>query len=429
MTTWPLHSRLIGDPLGIAPRTFLIVGADHKRAPALLRDHLQGDDADVLRLLSACRSRGIDQAMVVATCDRCEIWASVTDETRAAADITALIAEAAGTAVPEVAPQLHYLTERDALRYAFAVASSLESQVVGEPQVLGQVKEAYHFAARAGLLGSELDGIMQAAFAAAKRVRSETDIAAQSVSVAACIVKLARQVHGKFDALGALLIGDGELGQIAADQLTEAGVASWTIAHSHAGRAQDLAGRRKAHAATLVELPQALVEADIVIAALDHVRPVIDAAMVTAALKKRRRRPMLLVDLAVPGDVDRAVDAVDDAFRYTFEDIERLAMSGRKERAAAIQGATAILTEELAAFERSRDARAVGDSLSGLRDHFEAERLALLAENPQMDAAELSRRLVNRLLHRPLSALRNDAKDADLARAMRRLFGLDTNKE
>lgn len=421
--------RPTGDPLGVAPRTFLIVGADHKRAPALLRDHLQGDDADVLRLLSACRARGIDQAVVVATCDRCEIWASVTDETRAAADITTLIAEAAGAAVPEVAPQLHYLTEREALRYAFAVASSLESQVVGEPQVLGQVKEAYHFAARAGLLGSELDGVLQAAFATAKRVRSETDIAAQSVSVAACVVKLARQVHGKLGSLGALLVGDGDLGQMAADQLAEAGVARWSVAHGNAARGQDLASRRKAHAATLAELPRALIDADIVIAALDHTRPVIDAAMVAAALKIRRHRPMLLVDLAVPGDIDRNVDAVDDAFRYAFEDIERLAMSGRKERSAAIQAANGILAEELAQFERGRDARGIGDSLAGLRDHFEAERLALLAENPGMDAAELSRRLVNRLLHRPLSALRNDAKDSGLEHAMRRLFGLDRNKE
>lgn len=421
--------RPIGDPLGVAPRTFLIVGADYKRAPALLRDHLQGDDADVLRLLSACRARGLDQAMVVATCDRCEIWASVTDETRAAADITALIAEAAGAAVPQVAPQLHYLTERDALRYAFAVASSLESQIVGEPQVLGQVKEAYHFAARAGQLGSELDGVVQAAFAAAKRVRTETDIAAQSVSVAACVVKLARQVHGKLESLGAVLIGDGDLGQMAADQLSEAGVGRWVVAHSHAGRGQDLAARRKAHAVTLVDLPAVLVDADIVIAALDHTQPVLNAVMISATLKKRRRRPMLLVDLAVPGDIDRGIDAVDDAFRYAFEDIERLAMSGRQERAAAIQSANAILSEALTAFERGREARNIGDSLTGLRDHFETERLALLAENPDMDAAELSRRLVNRLLHRPLSALRNDAKDSDLERATRRLFGLDRNKE
>lgn len=421
--------RPTGDPLGVAPRTFLIVGAEHKRAPGLLRNQLQGDEADVLRLLSRCRDMGLDQAMVLATCDRCEIWAAVADETRAAADITALIAEAAGADVSEVAPHLHYLTERAAMRYGFAVAASLESQVVGEPQVLGQVKEAYHFAARSGAMGGDLDGLLQAAFAAAKRVRSETDIAAQSVSMAACVVKLARQVHGGLDKLGGLLIGDGDLGQMVAEQLRDAGVARWIMAHSAPVRAADMAARYKAHVTDLADLPDALVDADIVVAALDSARHVIDAPMVQAALRRRRHRPMLLVDLAVPGDVDPKVDSVDDAFRYAFDDLERLAISGRKERSAAIQAANAILEEELDLFERSRAARGVGDSMAGLRDHFEAERLALLSENPSMDAAELSRRLVNRLLHRPLTTLRNDAKDTELERAVRRLFGLDRNKE
>lgn len=425
----PPFSPPIGDPLGVAPRTFLIVGAEHKRAPTLLRDQLQGDEADVLRLLSRCREIGLDQAMVLATCDRCEVWATVADETRAAADITALIAEAAGIAIAEVAPHLHYLTERAALRYGFAVAASLESQVVGEPQVLGQVKEAYQFAARTGAMGGELDGVLQAAFAAAKRVRSETDIAVQSVSMAACVVKLARQVHGKLDSLGALLIGDGDLGQMVMAQLREAGIARWTVAHAIPARAAELAARQKAHVVDLSDLSLALTDADIVVAALDHPRHVVDATAVTAALRRRRHRPMLLVDLAVPGDIDPMVDQVDDAFRYAFDDLERLAMSGRHERSAAIKAAHVILEQELDQFERSRDARGIGDSLSGLREHFEEERLALLSENPKMEAAELSRRLVNRLLHRPLTALRNDARDTDLERAMRRLFGLDRNKE
>ena len=128
----------IGDPLGIAPRTFLVVGAEHKRAPALLRERLQGDESDALRLLSRCREMGLDQAMVLVTCDRCEVWAAISNDTQAASGIATLIAEAAGDSVPEIAPQLHYLTDTVALRYAFAVAASLESQVIGEPQVLAK---------------------------------------------------------------------------------------------------------------------------------------------------------------------------------------------------------------------------------------------------------------------------------------------------
>lgn len=409
----------------IAPRTFLVVGAEHKRAPILLRDHLQGDESDSLRLLMRCREMGLDQAMVLATCDRCEVWAAVTDETRAAADITALIAEAAGHEVAEVAGQLHRLSDDTALRYAFGVAASLESQVIGEPQVLGQVKDAYRLSTRSGMSGNVLDGVLQAALAAAKRVRSETDIAAQSVSMAACVVKLGRQVHGKLDKVGALLIGDGDLGELVADQLTEAGVKRWAVMHPMVARGREMATRRQAHAFAPEQMAEALIDADIVVAALDSFKYVIGAAPVEAALKKRRRRPILLLDLAVPGDIDPAIDKIDDAFRYGFEDLERLAMTGRKERAEAQEAAYAVIDQELAQYRRAQEERGAADTVSTLRAHFEAERAALLAENPQMDGAELTRRLVARLLHRPTLALKQNQPDTSLDAAARRLFGLD----
>jgi glutamyl-tRNA reductase len=409
----------------IAPRTFLVVGAEHKRAPNLLRDHLQGDESDSLRLLMRCREMGLDQAMVLATCDRCEVWAAVTDEARAATDISALIAEAAGHELAEIAPQLHVLSEDAALRYAFGVAASLESQVVGEPQVLGQVKDAYRLTTRSGMSGSALDGVLQAALAAAKRVRSETDIAAQSVSMAACVVKLARQVHGKLDKAAALLIGDGDLGALVADHLGEAGLRRWSVVHPVAARAREMAGQRQAHVFKPEQLEAALVEADIVVAAQDSLKYMINAPMVEAALKKRRRRPILLLDLAVPGDIDPAIDKVDDAFRYGFDDLERLAMSGRKERAEAQAAAYALVDAELAQFRRAQEERGAADTVTGLRAHFEAERANLLADNPQMDAAELSRRLIGRLLHRPTLALKQNQPDTSLDAAARRLFGLD----
>lgn len=423
--SWRRHSPPIGDPLVIAPRTFLVVGAEHKRAPILLRDHLQGDESDALRLLMRCREIGLDQAMVLATCDRCEVWAAVTDEARATTDITALIAEAAGHELAEVAPQLHSLSDDAALRYAFGVAASLESQVIGEPQVLGQVKDAYRLATRSGMSGSALDGVLQAVLAAAKRVRSETDIAAQSVSMAACVVKLGRQVHGKLDKAGALLIGDGDLGELVADQLTEAGIKRWAVMHPLATRAREMASHRQAHAFALEQLAEALADADIVVAAQDSLKYVVSAPVVEAALKKRRRRPILLLDLAVPGDLDPAIDKVDDAFRYGFEDLERLAMTGRKERAEAQAAAYAVIDQELAQYRRGQEERGAADTVSTLRAHFEAERVALLAENPQMDGAELTRRLVARLLHRPTLALKQHQPDTSLDTAARRLFGLD----
>ena len=402
-----------------------MVGAEHKRAPILLREHLQGDESDALRLLSRCREMGLKEAMVVATCDRCEVWAAIEDPAPATRHIGALIAEAAGLEVGEVAPQLHALSGAAALRYAFAVAGSLESQVIGEPQVLGQVKDSYRLATRAGMSGPTLDAVLQAAFSAAKRVRSETDIAAQSVSMAACVVKLGRQVHGRLDKAAALLIGDGDLGEMVADQLTEAGIRRWAVAHPVDARCRELAARRQAHAFAPEQMAEALAEADIVVAALDSFSYVVTAPMVEMALRKRRRRPILLLDLAGPGDIDPAIDRIDDAFRYAFDDLERLAMTGRKERAEAQAAAYALIDAELAQFQRALAERGAADSVAALRAHFEAERAAVLAENPQMDAAELTRRLVARLLHRPTLALKQEQPDKSLDAAARRLFGLD----
>jgi len=402
-----------------------VVGVEHKRAHILLRDHLQGDESDSLRLLMRCREMGLDQAMVLATCDRCEVWAAVTDETRAKADIKMLIAEAAGHAVTDVVSQLHVLSEDAALRYVFGVAASLESQVIGEPQVLGQVKDAYRLAARSGMSGSALDSVLQVALATAKRVRSETDIAAQSVSMAACVVKLGRQVHGKLDKAAALLMGDGDLGELVADQLTEAGIKRWAVVHPMATHARRMALRRQAHAFTPEQLDEALVDADIVVAAQDSLKYLITAPLVEATLKKRRRRPILLLDLAVPGDIDPAIDKVDDAFRYGFEDLERLAMTGRKERIEAQTAAYALIDAELEHFRRVLEERKAVDTVAILRAHFEMERAALLAENPQMDGPELTRRLIARLLHRPSLALKQTRPDVSLDVAARRLFGLD----
>lgn len=408
----------------IAPRTFLVVGAEYKRAPILLRDHLQGDESDALRLLMRCREMGLDQAMVLATCDRCEVWAAVADETRATADISMLIAEAAGHDLADIASQLHILREDSALRYAFAVAASLESQVIGEPQVLGQVKESYQLAQRSGMSGAALDQVLQAALAVAKRVRSETDIAAQSVSMAACVMKLGRQIHGKLTDVAALLIGDGDLGELVADQLTEAGIKRWAVMHSTLARAKQMATRRQAHIFPIEDLSAALIDADIVVAALERFQYIITIPAVQAALKKRRQRPVLFIDLAVPGDIDPGIDKIDDAFRYSFEDLERLAMTGRQERIEAQNAAYALIDAELIQYRRALEERGAADIVANLRAYFEAERVALIAENPQMESAELTRRLIARLLHRPTLALKQNQPDTSLEIAVRQLFNL-----
>jgi glutamyl-tRNA reductase len=406
-------------------KTFLIVGANHKDAPELLRDRLQGTEADQLRLAMRCREIGLDQVAVMATCDRCEVWTAVDDAGAVAPKLAELLAEAADLPVTEIGPQLHLFSGGPALRYAFAVAASLESQIVGEPQVLAQVKDAHRLASRSGMLGPELDAVFRAALSVGKKVRSDTDIAQESVSMAACVTKLCRQVFGAPSHVTGLILGDSELGEFIMQHLTEAGLTRWTVVHRSAERAASWAARhRGAHAATLDELPRLLPAADITLGALDGPRVAVSAEQVKAAFKARRRAPMLFVDLAVPGDVDPKVNDVDDAFLYSLDDLERLAMRGRHEREAAAKAAWEIVDLAVAAYEQAADARSAAPALSALKAHFDAERERLLTEQPGLDAAEATRRLISRLLHRPMVALRDSAPDSTLEDAALALFGI-----
>ncbi len=408
---------------------FLIVGAEHKTAPRLLADRLQGDAVDMLRLLRACRQAGIDQAMALLTCERCEIWCQVADDGAAFPILAAILAEAADLDIDAIVPQLTSYVDGAALRHAFAVAASLESQVIGEPQVLGQVKEAHRFATRLGMMGSDLDRILRGAIAAGGRVRTETDIATQSVSEVAAVIALTRQVHGDLAPLSGLLIGEGGYADYLVTHLIEAGIARWSMLHPDPHRAQAWALDRDAKGDTLAKLNLHLPAADILIAALEAPNPIIQPDQIAAALKARRRRPMLLIDLATPGDVAPVVGDLDDAYLYGLGDLERLVMQGRTAREKARSAAWALIDDGLAGFERELDRHARAPLLAALAEHFAAERRALLAEEAGLDAAEATRRLVNRLLHRPLSALRAEAADPRLAAAAKRLFALDDRGE
>lgn len=404
--------------------TFLIVGVNHRTGLQLLRERLQGDSGDVLRLLGRCRDNGIDQAMAVATCDRCEVWCVTPDAAAARARLPFLLAEAAGVEPADIVPRLHQLTDDSALRYAFAVAASLESQIVGEPQVLGQVKEFHQLAQRAGMSGPELDRILDAAYQAAKRVRHETGIAGQSVSMAACATAVLKQMHGDLGSLSALLIGDGDMAELIFEQVSAAGVKRWTMLHPQERRAKAWAEKHRAHWRPFAELDQALDAADFAASALDIGKRVVTADAVKAALRRRRQRPMLLVDSGVPGDMDAAIAKQDNAFLYTLDDLERLAMAGRQHRAAAAEEAWRIVDQTVESFRRQLTELEAASGISELHRHFEQQRAEILAQ-PGIDAAEATRRLVNRLLHRPSVELKAAQPDKDLEAALRRLFGLN----
>ncbi len=395
---------------------FLVVGVNHRSGTAALREALYVEEGRQPELLARLKAAGLGEAVFLSTCDRSEVQAATSDVESAAAAVASAFAGQAGVPAEEVEAQSYRLTGADALRHIFAVAASLDSQVIGEPQVLGQVKEAHRLAQAAGLMGGQLDEALQAAYAVAKRVRSETGLAEQPVSIAAVVVGLARQLHGDLKRARGLLIGPGEMGDLIVEQLRRAGLGGLTVAHPSPRRAALIAKRYDGHYMTMADLPAGLVAADVVVSALGAGRPAVTTEAMTQAIKTRRRRPVLLIDVGVPADVEPAVDRLEDVFCYELDDLEKAAMQGRSTRAASAAAAWDMIDEAIAGFLGRRAARAAVPGILALRRRFEAIRQEVLAERPA-DAATATRLLINRLLHGPSALLRVLASAAPEERA------------
>ncbi|MEE8559818.1 MAG: glutamyl-tRNA reductase [Alphaproteobacteria bacterium] len=426
----------------------VVVGANHKSSTSAVRDRLSMEDGAVPGFLEGLRGAGLSQALVLSTCDRTEVIAVDRAPEAAAEIIFSGLADFFGLAREKLTGQLYFLQGEEALEHVFAVAASLDSLVIGEPQVLGQVKASHRLARDAGMVGAELDHIMQAAFAAAKRVRFETTVGENAVSIAAAAVRIAREVHGDLRRSAALMIGAGEMGELVAGKLREAGLARLAVADPVNARAESMARRLGCHVVGFDTLVAALADADILMSAVGGGGYLITAEMVRSALRRRKLRPMFLVDAAIPGDIEPAVNRLDEAFLYDLNDLEGIATEGRASREAAASEARDIVREEVAAFRRGEAARAGVPALSALRRHFEEVRAQVLADHPRASADEITRLLVNRLLHAPSEALRSIAardgaaagdgaggrvkegsgaarESAAVERMLRRLFSLD----
>lgn len=410
----------------------LVVGANQHSSSLAVRDRLYVEEHAHRPFLEDLRKAGLSQALLVSTCDRVEVQAMHPDPDSVGPIIAAVLARHGGYELGEIADQLYILTCEAALRHLFAVASSLESTVIGEPHVLGQLKDGYRAARAAGLVGSELEAAMQRAFAVAKRVRTQTAIGAGPVSVAAAAIDVARAVHGDLQRLSCLMIGTGEMGELLAHSLRQAGLGRLIITDTRPARAEAAARALDCHMWPLQALADSAADADIILGCLGSRTPVISAATARRALRKRRNRPIVFIDVAVPGDIDPLADRLDGVFLYSLDDLERLARNGRNARHGEVAMARRIIDEEVAAFFRSRAERAVVPVLARLRDYFETVRSEALVDAGD-DAERATRLLVNRLLHDPITRLRKIAAhgsnaDCELARfdkMLKRLFDLD----
>lgn len=410
-----------------SPR-FVIVGANHRSASLGLRDQLFVDDSGVTAFLLDLKARGLHEALVLSTCDRVEVWAGHHDPDTATALICDALAAKAALPSGALSNQLYDYDGAAAVRHAFAVASSLDSLIIGEPHVSGQVKAAHRLARDAGASGPELETVLQAAFAAAKRVRSETHIGEGPVSIAAAAVQLARDIHGDLSKCSGLVVGAGDMGELVAESLLAAGLSRLAVTAPRQSRAEALAQSLNGHVVPFEDLKDAMAGADVVVASVGSRNVSITSEAVTAALKKRRRKPVFLVDAGIPGDIEPSVNRVDGAFLYDLSDLERVALEGRSTREQAGRAAWAIVEDEVAGFLKGRAARVAVPAIVSLRQRFEETRDAVLAE-AHGDAEEATRLLINRLLHAPTETLKAVAVEGQdwqaMEKTLRKLFRLE----
>jgi len=412
------------DPLN----RLLLLGVSARTVAAGLRDVLFAEEPDQAGLIDGLKALGCEEGLVLATCERIEFLVVARPGQRIAGHLLQLIAGAAGCAPAALAGQSYTHMGEDALRHLMAVAASLESQVLGEPQVLGQVKQSYRLAQEAGLVGPTISAAAQATFAAARRVRRDTPIGQQASSMAHAAVQVARDLFGRFDGLNLLWLGLGEMGEMLSDDFAAAGVGQRLVMHPSVHRAEAVARRLGCNFAPWEELDLHLADADIVLSDAGTGRFTLLRRQMAQALKKRRLRPVLLIDAGVPADVEPGTGDLEGAFVYDLDDLERLASRQPGGRAAASTQAWGIVEEELAGFLRGQAERSAAPSVVALRRHFETLRREVLRSGAA-DAEAATRLLVNKLLHGPSEALRRSVA-ADPAQAgalealLRQLFEL-----
>jgi glutamyl-tRNA reductase len=407
-----------------------VLGVNHQSAPLEVREKLAFPverQPEALADLSA--QPGVAEAVLVSTCNRTEVYCRA-EEVEAVRAWLAAAALRAGTSIEK---HLYSYSDEAAVRHAFRVASGLDSMVLGEPQILGQVKQSVRAAEHAGTLGSQLHRLFQQTFAVAKRVRTETALGSQSISMAAASLKLAQNLFGDLSRTHVLLVGVGEMVELAATYLAAQRPQSIVVANRTIERGQAFAERFAARAIALSELPQRLADFDIVVTGTASTLPILGKGMFESALKARRHRPMCVVDFAVPRDVEPEAAELEDLFLYTLDDLGAIVQEGSENRRAAVTEAEKIVFGQVEAFRSWLSGRAAVPAILQLRgkaDQYRATELAKararLARGDPADSVleALAQGIANKFLHHPTQALsRADEDERErLLRAIESLF-------
>jgi glutamyl-tRNA reductase len=394
--------------------TLFALGLNHTTAPLPVRERVVFHVEKLYDALGQLtRGCGVSEAAILSTCNRTELYLSA-GEPRAAA---AWLAEYHRMQPAEIVPYLYTLPQDRAVRHTFRVAAGLDSMVLGEPQILGQMKDAVRTAESAGTLGTVLHKLFQRSFAVAKEVRSTTQVGASSVSMAAAAVKLAARIFPSLKDQKVLFIGAGEMIELCATHFAAQAPARLAVANRTLERAHALAHRFNGQSLELRALPEQLQEFDVVVSCTASSLPILGKGLVERALRARRHRPMFMVDLAVPRDIEAEVAELDDVFLYTVDDLQSIVQGNLDARRSALEQAEAIIETQVGQFMHWMSARGSVPLIRSLREQGEAARrieleraLRLLqrGEDPRQVLEALSQGLTNKLLHAPTQAL-NDA--------------------
>jgi glutamyl-tRNA reductase len=415
----------------------LAFGINHTTASVDLRGRVAFAPEIVIESLQqALENLHCGEIALLSTCNRTEIYfhGEASDE-----QLLGWLADCKGVALEQLRDCYYCYRDQQAVRHIMCVASGLDSLVLGEPQIFGQIKSAYAVGREAGTVGTHLNQVFQSAFAAAKRVRSETAIGQNPVSVAYASVSLAEQIFADLKQVHALLIGAGETIELVARHLRDKQIGSITVANRTLSRAQELAADFSANAILLSDIHDHLPQADIVISSTASQLPVLGKGAVESALKKRRHKPMFMVDIAVPRDIEPEVETLDDVYLYTVDDLQEVIQGNLRARQTAADVAQVIIDQEADSWSRQQRSLAVVDTIRAFRDSVEKIRVeevgkALLSLQRGQDSESvietLARNLTNKLMHKPTTRLKQASEEGrdDTINATQDLFGLDKKR-
>jgi glutamyl-tRNA reductase len=415
----------------------LLVGASHRTAPVELRERLDFCSRGLARAVAALAARpSAAEAVVVSTCNRAELYVACEDAAASAEDLVAFFSEFQQLPAHQIRPHLYSHHDHDVARHLFRVASGLDSLIVGEPQILGQVKEAYGVASAAQTTGALLNKLFHWAFVVGKRVRSETALAEGAVSVSFAAVNLAKKIFGNLQGRRVLVIGTGEMGKLTATHLKAQGIATLAITSRTLGNAQELADEVGGIAVPWDALQATLLESDIVITATGASTAILSKAQIAASMPASRIRPLFIIDIAVPRDVDPTAAEIEQVFLYNIDDLQTIVRENLEKRGAEVGRAEQIVDDEVHRFMTWQRSRQAIPTVVALRHRFEAIRqselerldpkLTGLSPDARARVDEVTRLIVEKLLLNPTEQLKTLEAEhvGPYTDALTRLFGL-----